>query len=341
MIPFALLLAGASAQAPAAAKPAPQVQIKSFRTMPELRAIAFAAAPKGSTVAVSLEDNRVLILDVARGKVVKTITEHPQNVYGLAWSSDGNFLATGDESARMFVWDTRTWKKFKTYRGHQRGIQALDFNNSRSLLISTGKDDVVKVWDAVGASASALRTIPGEGANFYGARFIGKTSNFGVGILSYGAREYSASSGAVLGFFPTKQSIQDVDYTSDGTRMAAGGRDGVVTVWTPGKRKRLASLAGHDGWIFHVRFSPNGRLLASSSDDRTVRIWDTKTFQPVAVLEGQASFGAPLAWTADGKYLLSVSVAEVLQVFSVTPAQPAAPEKPPKTPKKRNMAAPS
>ena len=309
--------------------PAPgAVKITQYRTLVGARAIALAPGPKGSVFAASMEDNSIRISDAKTGGIVRTLKGHPQNAYALAWSADGAWIASGDESARIFIWDARTGQKIKEYRTHQRGVQALSFNFPRTLLISTGRDDVVKVWDLLSPRGREMLNIPGDGANFYGAKFIGKTDDFGVGILSYGARVYRARTGKVTGFMTghNKQGVQDITFNPGGTLALTAGRDGKATLWNVKTRQPVGSLAGHDGWLFHVRFSPNGTLAASSADDRTVRIWQSKALAPVATVPG-ASFGSPIAWTADGKYLVTVNVDEFVQIHAVTPAQAGAPEK--------------
>ena len=50
-----------------------------------------------------------------------------------------------------------------------------------------------------------------------------------------------------------------------------------TTIWT-----EVATLTGHADWVRMVTFSPDGQLLASGSDDNTIKIWDTHNFQEIA-----------------------------------------------------------
>jgi WD40 repeat protein len=67
----------------------------------------------------------------------------------------------------------------------------------------------------------------------------------------------------------------------------------------------IASLVGHRANIEDVEFSPDGRLLASGSADRTIRIWDTDTRTQVAILRGHTHMVKALKFIGDGQRLIS------------------------------------
>jgi uncharacterized protein with WD repeat len=74
----------------------------------------------------------------------------------------------------------------------------------------------------------------------------------------------------------------------------------------PGLKLRN-TLRGHTDWIGGIAWSPDGRVLASPSGDRTIRLWDAATGALVRKLEGHSERVFSVAWSPDGRTLASGS----------------------------------
>ena len=69
--------------------------------------------------------------------------------------------------------------------------------------------------------------------------------------------------------------------------LVTGGADKALELWEVTSGRLLGQMQGHTSDIKSVAFTPNGRLIISASDDRSVRIWSLDHQQELAMLAFQ------------------------------------------------------
>ena len=79
----------------------------------------------------------------------------------------------------------------------------------------------------------------------------------------------------------------------------------------------LMTLTGHTNGVFHVAYSPDGKLLATSSKDHTVKLWDAASGKEVRALKGHANDVYSTAFRPDGKVLASASEDKTIRLWEV------------------------
>ena len=100
-----------------------------------------------------------------------------------------------------------------------------------------------------------------------------------------------------------KGEINDIQLSSDNTRLAVASSIG-VWLYDLHTGSETALLTGHTGSVMHVAFSPDGKILASSARDETIRLWNTETGESLLSLR-TSPHPIHLKFSADGKTLIS------------------------------------
>ena len=94
--------------------------------------------------------------------------------------------------------------------------------------------------------------------------------------------------------------------------------DACVKLFDAKTNRLIRRLEGHPGIVYSTAFSPDGRLIASGSSDKTVRFWDAQTGKLLETLFGHSRKITSLAFSADAKTLVSGSEDDTLKIWDVS-----------------------
>jgi WD40 repeat protein len=93
--------------------------------------------------------------------------------------------------------------------------------------------------------------------------------------------------------------------------LVSGGYDGQLMWWNPEDRKRIRSVPAHEKWIRQLAVSPDGKTIASASDDMVSKLWDAETGKEIRRLtdhkpitpHNYPSMLFAVAFSPDGQFL--------------------------------------
>jgi WD40 repeat protein len=131
-------LAGAPASPPPPEKAPPK---------PKNIVWALTFTPDGKQLAAGGSDAQIHLLNVADGKMVRSIPGHTSTVTGLAFHPGGGVLASSSKDRTVRLWNPANAQALKSLEGHTAWVQGVTFLAQGTRLASVGADQTVRLWD--------------------------------------------------------------------------------------------------------------------------------------------------------------------------------------------------
>jgi WD40 repeat protein len=250
--------------------------------------------------------------DLSTGKVARVLD--PQNKsfkrqfttdwVRLAFTANGQHVIVAHPDGSVRFWNIDTGDVTRTIQAHDVAIQAIAIDEARDRLATGGRDGKVRLWkSSTGESLCEIQAYKEyvQGLAFHPERDVIYSGGLGGIICTWDMRtgeklfEFASSRGAgtgTLAHHPSRDLIASAGYS--------------VQLWSADTGTPHLAVSGHLGGIEALKFAPDGSKLITSGRDSTLRVWDTKSRQPLAVYELEQP-SASIALTPNGKSLVTIS----------------------------------
>lgn len=272
-----------------------------------------ALSSTGAMLAAGDVHGTVRLWDVDQAMEIRASQVHTRAVTSVQFSPDDGLLASGGNDGSVHLWQVSNDETSQTLlEPSDVAVKSLSFSPDGSRLVAGQEDGAIHIWDV--ASGERLAFLPSDLA--YSVAFSPDGTRLaigGKGTLYMWDREPGTRTALASLATMRVGIIHSVAFNpADGNYLAIGGENGMGIInlhtgqaWMP--------LEGHSAAVTSVAFSPDGSLLATASDDMSVRLWTEETgqgmlgFQEQAVFQGHTEPVKSVAFHPKGELLASAS----------------------------------
>ncbi|GLV43773.1 fizzy-related [Carabus blaptoides fortunei] len=196
-----------------------------------------ALAWNGDVLSSGSRDRLILQRDTRTPSTVpeRKLVGHRQEVCGLKWSPDNQYLASGGNDNRLYVWNMQSLSPVQTYTDHLAAVKAIAWSPHHHGLLASGggtADRCIRFWN----------TLTGQ------------------------PMQYVDTGSQVCNLAWSKHSSELVS--------THGYSQNQILVWKYPSLTQVAKLTGHSYRVLYLALSPDGEAIVTGAGDETLRFWN-------------------------------------------------------------------
>jgi WD40 repeat protein len=272
-----------------------------------VRSLAFL--PGSNTFFSSGGDGKILRWDLnGNTKSYRTLIDNNFINKSLAVSPNGRWLACGTTTSGIQLFNLNAQNSPPTIlQGHKGWVETLIFTPDNKGMFSASTDKSIIYWDLISGAKTVFVTMDNTKVKCLA---VAPAGHFMYGGTDDGQliRWNLDTKEATVVFKSDNNSIYAVSINSNGSRIAFVDKNGVLRLADTRTNGILKVVPAHSSRSLDVKFSPDDHQIATSSMDKTIKIWDANNLgnKPI-VIDKHDAWVLSVAFSPDGKFLVSSS----------------------------------
>ena len=226
-------------------------------------------SPDGELLATGSNDDTIRIINCNTWMCEKKIPVGCSYLWALKFSPDGKYLLSSDSNGHIAFRDTKTFETAYMTPGKHRGVvESIEFNPEGDKFV-TCADDTIRVWDY--KTGHLLHKLIGHSGSVDAACFNEDGSLIASGSRDQTIRIWDVNKEKCIDtlYDHGVYDIPSLCFYGDNI-ISVSGHD--IKIWD--KKRVRRTLSNHTQRINSFVLIPQGKQIASASNDRTIRLWD-------------------------------------------------------------------
>lgn len=278
---------------------------------------SIALSDDGRRIATCEESGVLRVVDVVSTGARRQLGAARNTVHRVRFSPDGALVACASSDGAVQAWsskdDTVVWAS-----AGESPLSALAFHPSGARLAIAAHSGRIEVLD-LGAAAIGGRVHLADAPPFI--TWIGYSPNGEWLVVLSGepwCQLIDGQTGQSLGRLEGHAGrVIDAAFSRDGATLYSVGADGELIAWDLAARRAVFRTGSCGAMIRAIAMSPDGRTIATGSDDRIIRLWDSTNGALRRTIQGPRQHIFEMAFHPDSNVLFSCGRDTVVQVWDV------------------------
>ncbi|CAD8055015.1 unnamed protein product [Paramecium primaurelia] len=271
-------------------------------------------SPDGTKLASGSWDNTIRLQDVKTGKQKVKFHGNTSYVLSVCFSPDGSTLASGGTNNSINFWDVQTGNQKAQLNGHNGLVYSVCFSPDGQTLASGSGDNLIWLWDV--KTGQQKKLLNGHSKDVLSVCFSPNGTKLASGSKDYSIMLWDVKESVFKYWVFILIFLCCFIWAFIYSYFIIFMLFVVFFIWL-NKQMKKSILQGHSGNVNSVCFSPDGTILASCSDDKSIRLWNIQTGQQNALLNGHSDYVRSVCFSPDGQTLASGSDDNSIRLWDV------------------------